>query len=236
MTAPTHETVLADIISSRGGSAAFSTESLAIASAVSHLLIGVADGDMVGASNITALLALLPPRRDGPPPQINMDLLSDREVSALQRLVEIGTGVKPRIEHKPKTQRYWDAIALADRLDEIVTDDRVGYCDAQLSAEDRVEIAGLIMALVSPLHIPVLFEETLRGAWDTQNWVPPSCIVAPENPAPAAVPRAAPALVVDNVRGPFGALAAATSFGGEVSPGCASGAEYTGDGGSGWRR
>src|ERR1700758_16496 len=74
--------------------------------------------------------------------------------------------------------RYWDAIALADRLDEIVTDDRVGYCDAQLSAEDRVEIVGLIMALVSPLHIPVLFEETLRGAWDTQNWVPPSCITA----------------------------------------------------------
>jgi hypothetical protein len=172
VTAPTHETVLADM-QTRGGRQCFSTEQLAIASAISHMLVLIGDGDTTGASGVPALLAMLPPPRD-PPPQMDLTRLNNRELAALERLVQIGTGERPRIEHNPRSRRYWAAFDLVASLDKIeargtpITDDEI------------VTVRNAVLSLAYPVTLPAKL-------WEC--YLPGPAVPAPavENIAPAAV-------------------------------------------------
>src|SRR5262245_57874943 len=155
---PTHEAVLASIVEARGGRSCFTTETLAIASALAHLLVGLGDGDVAGAQSVTALLALLPPRVEHPGKPWNLELLSDRQLTILERLQAIATGeAPPMIEHRPRSRRYWIAQDLVRVLDTGVTG-QIGRAEA--SAETLIEIRNLVQDLLSPLYLPTLFEET----------------------------------------------------------------------------
>jgi hypothetical protein len=173
--APTHEAVLASIVETRGGRACFTVEQLAIASAVSHLLTALADGDPAGAANVATLIALLPPPRE-PLPPVDLSLLSDRELSALERLIQIGTGERPRIEHNPRSRRYWAAFDLVASLDKIeargtpITDDEI------------VTVRNAVLSLAYPVTLPAKL-------WEC--YLPAPVVPAPavENIAPAAVPK-----------------------------------------------
>jgi hypothetical protein len=94
--APTHEDVVASIITSRGGRSAFSVEQMAAASALGHLLCGLADGDPAGAVSIPTLMGMLPPitvvQGDADP---RLRRLDDVELSVLRFLVERLNGRPP---------------------------------------------------------------------------------------------------------------------------------------------
>jgi hypothetical protein len=183
---PTHETVLAAIVEARGGAGAFTVETLAIASAVAHLLVGIGDGDAAGAASVATLTAMLPANAD-PSPPVDLARLSDRELAALERLIEIGTCVKPRREHKPKSSRYWaafDLVALLDRIEARGT-------GAPITDDECVEVRSMITEVLGLVVLPA------RLWLPEMYFAPPSPVLPPADvPEPTA---AAPAPERSNV-------------------------------------
>jgi hypothetical protein len=186
--------VLDCIVAERGGRGAFNTAQLLAARGLVRVLNEVNNGDVGKAASIDTLMSMLPPKGAALAP-IDMSHLSDRELAALERLVEIGNGTKPRIEHKPKSTRHWLAVELAAKLDAVVKGN-IGEVDVPL--KDLAEVRSLVMSLLSPLLTQDLFRDTFESAFAPYPVVP---LPAVADNAPVAVPespRAIPA-AVDNV-------------------------------------
>jgi hypothetical protein len=178
---PTHETVLASIIASRGGRASFTPETLAIASAVAGLLVSIADGDVAGASSVAALTGMLPAKSVETAP-VDPSRYSDRELAALQRLIEIGNGSRPRRERAPKSSRYWasfDLVAVLDRIE-------ARGPNKPATEDEIVEVRTLVTAI---LGLVVLLGHLAAPSWAAppdpvpEPVAPPAANVIPLRPA-----------------------------------------------------
>lgn len=126
----THAEVFEDVLSARGGRAAFTTETLAIASALGHASLRAAEGDATAAASLPALAALLPPPKSPPQDAFDVLRLSDRDRAELRRLITIGTGKVPPTSAgwKPRSARLRGALRLMAVLDRI---------EARIAASDR---------------------------------------------------------------------------------------------------
>jgi hypothetical protein len=180
----TLQDVLDGLIRERGGLVAFDTKAMVTARALTRVLAAVSAGDTSKAASIPALEAMLPPKTAQPGRPWDLSKLNNKQLALLDKLACIATGeAVPKSEHRPRSRRYWLAQDLARVLDNGVTGE-IGMAEA--SPETLIEVRGLVTDLLSPLHIPVLFEETFRGAWA----YPPTV----ENNAPAASPESARAV------------------------------------------
>jgi hypothetical protein len=113
-----HGEIFEDILTARGGRAAFTTETLAIASALAHASLRAAEGDASAAGSIPALIALLPPMRKSE--AADWSRLTDGEFQIIKRLL-YKMHAKDYIPPKkpPRSKRTRGALRLRDVLDAI---------------------------------------------------------------------------------------------------------------------
>jgi hypothetical protein len=151
----------------------------------------VSPAEMVAAN---ALLAQLPKAAEAKP--WDLTLLTDRQLAILERLGTIARGERPAVPpHRQKSDRYWLAIELANKLDASVKGN-IGEVDVPL--KDLAEVRSLVMSLLSPLLTQDLFRDTFESAFAPYPVVP---LPAVADNAPVAVPESARAVpkAVDNV-------------------------------------
>jgi hypothetical protein len=159
--------VLDTLVAERGGADCFSAVQMMSARALVRCLGAMCNGDMVRAGSIEVLERMLPPKVDASSAPMDLEKLSDRELGALQRLIEIGQGIKPSREHKPRSARRWLSDQLADVLD--AAEKRPGGANEI----DKIECRSLMCSLLSPL-------------WRGEDFWPPylSALPVPAEPAP----------------------------------------------------
>jgi hypothetical protein len=132
----------------------------------------------VDARAVADLVGLLPPKPVSGPP-VDLTKLSDRELGALERLVEIGSGVKPSREHKPKSSRYWasfDLVVLLDRIE-------ARGVSSSITDEERVEVRSLICGILGTVVLP-------GHLWSPEMFIAPALAepVATSEPTPLPAP------------------------------------------------
>jgi hypothetical protein len=81
--------VLDTLVAERGGADCFSAVQMMSARALVRCLGAMCNGDMVRAGSIEVLERMLPPKVDASSAPMDLEKLSDRELGALQRLIEI---------------------------------------------------------------------------------------------------------------------------------------------------
>jgi hypothetical protein len=110
----THSEVFEAILAARGGRSAFTTETLACASALAHASMRAADGDAAAATSLAALAALLP-RPVGAPgaPDERLPRLNNTELPVLEFLLERLDGRDEPDEIAEVT--WWDRCRRVER-------------------------------------------------------------------------------------------------------------------------
>jgi hypothetical protein len=211
--------VLASIIEARDRSA-FTTETLAIASAVAHLLVAVGDGDVVGAASIASLSALLPKPRA--PETADLAKLSDSEFNILAGLLAKARSTS--FEPLPKRRR---SLRVRDALRFVATLDRVAARIAA-GAEPHHETATEFERNELRSHVNILLSGLNGTAADILGY-PPAVMDhahAPLPPPPVEEAPASPPAQHDNVVRLPNTSWAMLNDGGSVAPGVSSGPEY----------
>jgi hypothetical protein len=177
MTAPTHESVLASIVETRGGKAAFSVEQLAIASALARMLCALGDGDTAGTANVATFIGLLPPVKTGG--HIDPKRLNDRELDQFERLIRKATVPGPPPLPNTPAAQIEDLLQINDKAQGVIDDvqARLKHAEVRLRKFEKQDGTWQARCLAAEAAVVRLQREAEASA------------VAPAAPAPAPATR-----------------------------------------------